>query len=105
MTEPAQKSIQLSITKDLATATLGGTTVEVAPNGDVTVYTNDGVEATPAANDATEASTEGGTKIGISKDFNTVSVFGAKVGLATDGSFTVSTPGKTKIKPAFAPAP
>ena len=107
-----QPGIQLSITPDLTTATLGGTTVQITPAGDVTVYTDVGIETQPVAAAAEAAATtqtaaaaapaETDIKIGLSKTFNEFTMYGAKVGLAADGSFTVSTAGKTKIKPVSA---
>lgn len=103
MTEAAAKDVEVKVGKDLTTATINGTKVEISPEGNVVVFTNAGVQTKPAAAVDAAAKKEG-TSIDIGKDFNTVAMYGATVELAADGSLIVSTNGKVQIKPAAANA-
>src|SRR5260370_37937731 len=95
--EGARQEIQVSVGRDLSTAIIQGIKVEVSPESNVVVYTNDDVQTKPAA--ASGAVTED-TQISIGKDFNTVALYGAKVELAADGGVIVYTNGNVKLKPA-----
>jgi hypothetical protein len=92
-----KQDIQVTVGQDLSTATIQGIKVEVSPDSNVVVYTNDGVQTKPAA---TSAAVTEDTQISIGKDFNTVALYGAKVELGADGSLIVYTNGSVKIKPA-----
>ena len=92
-----KQDIQVTVGEDLSTATIQGIKVEVSPDSNVVVYTNDGVQTKPAA---TSAAVTEDTQISIGKDFNTVALYGAKVELGADGSLIVYTNGSVKIKPA-----
>lgn len=95
------KDVQVNVGKDLSTATLNGTKIEISPDSNVVVYTNESVQTKPAVTATTAEATED-KQISIGKDFNTVAMYGAKVELDTDGSLIVSTNGKVRIKPAAA---
>jgi len=92
------KDVQVNVGKDLSTATLNGTKIEISPDSNVVVYTNEGVQTKPAS--ATPAAATEDKQISIGKDFNTVAMYGATIELAADGSLIVSTNGKVQIKPA-----
>ena len=92
-----KQDIKVTVGQDLSTATIQGIKVEVSPDSNVVVYTNDGVQTKPAA---TSAAVTEDTQISIGKDFNTVALYGAKVELGADGSLIVYTNGSVKIKPA-----
>jgi len=91
----AQKELQLNVSaKGLRTSLQNGTKVEISPEGDVTVYTEGGVEAKPGVSgEAAQAQ-----QISIAENFNAVSMFGAKVELAKNGNVIVHTDGTVKIK-------
>jgi hypothetical protein len=97
--ESAREEVQLSVGKDLNTVTIGGVKVEVSPDSNVVVYTNDGVQAKPAAASG-EASAKG-TQISISADFNTVVLNGATIERAAAGHLVISTPGTVITKPVL----
>jgi hypothetical protein len=91
----AANGIQVNVDKDLSTATIGGYKVEVSPDSNVTVYSNDGVQTKPGASaDAAAKGTH------ISEDFNTVVLNGATIERAADGHLVISTPGIVITKPA-----
>src|SRR5579872_667276 len=90
--ESSQQDIEGSVGKDLSTATIGGIKVEVSPDSNVVVYSNDGIRTKPAAGEAAK-----GTH--ISADFNTVVLNGATIERA-DGHLVISTPGTVITKPA-----
>jgi hypothetical protein len=90
------QSIQVNIGKDLGTAIIGGYKVEVSPDSNVTVYTNDGVQTKPGAVGGVAAAK--GTH--ISEDFNTVVLNGATIEKAADGHLVISTPGIVIAKSA-----
>jgi len=92
------KDVQVNVGKDLSTATLNGTKIEISPDSNVVVYTNEGVQTKPAS--TTPAAATEDKQISIGKDFNTVAMYGATIELAADGSLIVSTNGKVQIKPA-----
>ena len=102
MAEPVKqtKDVELKVGKDLSTATLHGTKVEITPQGNVLLYTDAGVQAKPATGAAPAAGED--NQITIGKDFNAVAMYGAKVELATDGSLIVYTNGTVTVKPADA---
>jgi hypothetical protein len=95
--ESLQQDIQVSVGKDLTTAIIGGYKVEVSPDSNVSVYTNDGVQTRPGivAGDGRK-----GTHISISEDFNIVVLNGAAIERAADGHLVISTPGVVITKPA-----
>ena len=100
--ENAKKSIQVNIEEGVNAITINGTKVEISPEGNVVVYTNNGesVQTKPAL--ATKAAAKEGASIDIDKDFNTVAMYGAKVELTIEGSLIVYTNGTVKVKPAAA---
>lgn len=100
-TKTEAKDVEVKVGKDLSTATLNGTKVEISPEGNVVVFTNEGVQTKPAAA-ADAAAKKEGSSIDIGKDFNTVAMYGATIELAADGSLIVSTNGKVTVKPAAA---
>src|SRR5947209_5321849 len=71
----AAQSIQVNIGKDLGTAIIGGITVEVSLESDVTVYTNNGVQTRPKA-PVTALAKDGvdDTQVSIGKGFNAVAL-------------------------------
>ena len=73
--ESATKDIQVTVSKNLSTTTIQGVKVEVHPDSNVVVYTNDGVQTKPAA--ASGEAAAKGTQISISEDFNTIVLNGA----------------------------
>ena len=87
--------IQVNIRKDLASAIIGGSKVEVTPEGNVTVYTSASVRTKPAK---AGSAPRGGTHIDISEDFNTVVLNGATIERG-GGHLAVSTPGVVVTKP------
>src|ERR1035438_202439 len=88
--ESAKQDVQVSVGKDLSTATIQGVRVEVSPDGKkVTAYTNDGVEIKAASG---EAPAQG---ISISADFNTVVLNGVTIQRAADGHLVITAPGGT----------
>ena len=91
------QGIQVSVEKGLSTATVGGVKVEVSPDSNVVVYTNDGVQTKPAAG-AGEAAAKG-TQISISEDFNTIVLNGATIERTANGHLVISTPGIVITKP------
>jgi hypothetical protein len=93
--ESVTKDIQVTVAKDLSTVTIGGVKVEVGPDSNVVVYTNDGVQTKPASGEAAAK----GTQISISADFNTVVLNGATIERAADGRLVISTPGIVITKP------
>jgi hypothetical protein len=120
----ATNDIQIMVGKDLSTATLQGVRIEVSPDSNVVVYTNEGVQTKPASSEAAatrngaisegavpparedalllrvpaqSARRDGGTH--ISADFNTVVLNGATIERADDGHLVISTPGSVIIKP------
>lgn len=97
------KDIKVNVSKDLSTATINGTKIEISPEGNVVAFTDKSVQIKPAAAD-TPVKKEG-TSIDIGKDFNTVAMYGATVEMAADGSLIVSTNGKVTVKPAATDAP
>jgi hypothetical protein len=64
------------------------------------VYTNKGVQVKPATTATAAAEDEKFIISKVSKDFNTVAMYGATVERAADGSLIVSTNGTVKVKPA-----
>lgn len=90
--ESAQQDVQVSVGKDLSTATIKGVKVEVSPDSNVVVYTNEGIQTKPAAGEAVK-----GTH--ISADFNTVVLNGATIERAADGHLVISSPGTVITKP------
>ena len=93
--------IEVKVSKDLrAVVTQGGAKFAITPDGNVTVYTNEDVQIRPATAD-TSIKKEG-VSITISKDFNTVAVYGAIVGKTAEGKLAVSTHGIVTMKPAAA---
>jgi len=101
----AQQDIQVTIGKNLSTAIIGGYKVEVSPDSNVVVYTNDGVQTKPAAGemrivyDMAGNSAAKGTQISISEDLNTIVLNGATIERAADGHLVISTPGIVTTKP------
>jgi len=91
--ESAAKDIQVTVGKDLSTATIQGTRVEVSPDSNVVVYTNDGVQTKPAAGEAAARGTH------ISEDFNTIVLNGATIERTANGHLVISTPGIVITKP------
>lgn len=89
-------TFHLSVGPGLSSAIIRDIKIEVSPGGNVVVYTNHGVQTRQAEADAAE-----GLPVSISKDFSTVSLFGAKAALAADGSLVVSTNGTVTIRPAL----
>ena len=63
--ESATKDIQVTVSKNLSTTTIQGVKVEVNPDSNVVVYTNDGVQTKPAA--ASGEAAAKGTQISISE--------------------------------------
>ena len=107
------KDIQLNAGKDLCTATLSGTKVEISPEGNVMIYSNESVRLRPAASGGEKtaldyARAKGNADIvrllkaagAIGTGFNTVAIYGAKVELAADNGLIVYTNGTVKVKPA-----
>ncbi len=92
--------VQVTVDQNLSTATLGGTKIEISPEGNVVAFTDKGVQVKPAA--ATTAAATEDKQISIGNDFNTVAMYGATVELAADGSLIVSTNGNVTVKPAAA---
>ena len=92
----AKQDIQVTVGKDLSTATIQGVKVEVSPDSNVVVYTNDGVQTKPAGGEAAAKGTY------ISADFNTVVLNGATIERAADGHFVISTSGIVITKPGQA---
>ncbi len=90
--ESSQQDIQVSVAKDLATATIGGIKVEVSTDSNVVVYSNEGIRTKPVAGETAK-----GTH--ISADFNTLVLNGATIERA-DGHLVISTPGIVITKPA-----
>src|ERR1019366_6618864 len=90
--ESAKQDVQVSVGKDLSTATIQGVKVEVSPDSNVVVYTNEGVQTKPVAGEAAK-----GTH--ISADFNTVVLNGATIERSADGHLVISTPGIVITKP------
>jgi hypothetical protein len=93
------KDVEVKVGKNLSTATINGTKVEISPDGNVVVFTNEGVQTKPAVTATVAAVTED-KQISIGKDFNMVAMYGATIELAADGSLIVSTNGKITVKPA-----
>jgi hypothetical protein len=91
--ESAQQQVQVTVGKDLSTARIGGYKVEVNPDSNVVVYTNDGVQTKPAAGETPAKGTH------ISEDFNTVVLNGATIERSADGHLVISTPGIVITKP------
>jgi hypothetical protein len=89
----ATKDVQVSVDKDLGTAIIRGVRVEVSPDSNVVVYTNEGVQTKPAACEAAAKGTH------ISEDFNTVVLNGAIIERAADGHLVISTSGTVITKP------
>jgi len=92
-----QHDIQVTVGKNLSTVTIGGVKVEVGPDSNVVAYTNDGVQAKPAA--ASGDTGAKGTQISISADFNTVVLNGVTIEQAADGHLVISSPGTVITKP------
>ncbi len=90
------ETFHLSVGPGRGTAIIRDIKIEVSPGGNVVVYTNYGVQTRQAEADAAE-----GLPVTISKDFSTVSLYGAKAGLAADGGLVVSTNGTVTIRPAI----
>jgi hypothetical protein len=95
--ESAKQDVQVSVGKDLSTVTIGGVKVEVSSDSNVVAYTNEGVQAKPAAPSGEPAAK--GTQISISADFNTVVLNGATIERAADGHLVISTSGTVITKP------
>jgi len=97
------KNVEVKVGKDLSTATLNGTKVEISPEGNVVVFTNAGVQTKPAVAADTAATEDKEFIVSkVGKDFNTVAMYGATVELAADGKLIVTTNGTVQIKPAAA---
>jgi hypothetical protein len=96
--ESATQNVQVNVGGDLSTAIIQGIKVEVSPDSNVVVYTNDGVQ-TKAAPVPGQAAAKG-THISISEDFNTIVLNGATIERAADGHLVISTPGIVITKPA-----
>ncbi len=92
MAAESSQDIQVSVGKDLTTATIGGIKVEVSTDSNVVVYSNEGIQTKPAAGETAK-----GTH--ISADFNTVVLNGATIE-RVDGHLVISTPGIVITKPA-----
>jgi hypothetical protein len=96
MAEAEKKIIQVDVKKDLSTATINGTKIEVGSDSNVVVHmTKKGVETKPAV-----AAVADEAKPAFSVDSSKVSMYGATVEQAADGSPIVSTNGHVKVKPA-----
>jgi hypothetical protein len=89
--ESAQQDIQVSVGKDFVI--MGGDRVEVSPDSNVVVYTNEAVQTNSPFGEAAAKGTH------ISEDFNTVVLNGATIERSADGHLVISTPGSVKIKP------
>ena len=97
--ESAGTDIQVNLGKDLSTAIIRGVKVEVSPDSNVVVYTNEGVQTIPAA--ASDPLTEG-IKVSVTEDFKRLVLNGARIEFAADGHLVISTPGIVITKPAAA---
>ncbi len=93
-TNQAEQNVWLDVSELRLKATLQGIDVKIAPAGDVTLYTHNGVETKRP-----DVTAENTTDISISKDFNSVAAYGAKVEIAEDESLVVTTNGATRIRP------
>src|SRR4051812_29490818 len=91
----ATENIHVSISKTRSTAILQGIRIEVSPQSDVVVYTNNGVQTRPPA-----GKNEKGAR--ISANLNSLMLNGATIERAGDGCLVISTRGSVIIKPARA---
>jgi len=97
--DSAKRKVQVEIEEGVSTATLNGTKVEISPEGNVVVFTNDAVQTKPAAPAPAAPATED-KHLSIGKEFNSVAMYGAIVELGTDGILVVHTNGTVTVKPA-----
>lgn len=93
--ENIRTSIQTSIEEGLSRITLNGTKIDITPDGNSTVYSNQSVQTMPAVNDAFM-----NEPLHIGKDFNSVSAYGVKIEPMPDGSLIVYSNGAVITKSA-----
>ena len=91
--------LKFELTKDLSTVTTSkGIKVDIMPDGYVVVYTDaaDGIQTNPAI--GTSAAATEDNQFSVSKDFNTVSMYGTTISLAADGQLTIATDGTVMME-------
>ncbi len=98
MTEKNANTQPQAAAEGIFTTTLNDTRIDIAPDGNVVVFTDKKVQTKTVA-----ANRNSGKEImsaGISGNFDTVAMHGAAAAVATDGTLVVFTHGSVKVKPA-----
>ena len=92
--ENLKQKVEISVTKDLSTATVDDTKIEFSPNGNVAIYTNQ--KNLSITRTASTVAPEAGMQVSLVGNFRTVAAYGAKVELAAEG-IAAFAPGDIRI--------